>query len=169
MVRTGVLQPVIHRVGQRAVGARREILAAVRGGADEARARPLSSKVVSGLTVTSPVAPSIFETTFCVTVGRGPQELAGLPVQRVNDAGLAGNTGDHFAPLARLDLRIDPGHLARIRRDGCVDQQPLKRMIEIPVIDHVLVIPDDLAGIGIQRQRRVVIQILSCHCPPAGT
>ena len=90
----------------------------------------------------------------------GPQKLAGLPVERVNDAGLAGDSGHHFAPFARLELRIDPGHLARIGRDRRVDQQALERMIEIPVIDDVLVIPDDFAGIRIDGQRAVVIQVL---------
>ena len=33
-------------------------------------------------------------------------------------------------------------------------------MIEIPVIDDVLVVPDDLAGVGVERERRVVIQVL---------
>ncbi len=33
-------------------------------------------------------------------------------------------------------------------------------MIEIPVVVEVLVVPDDLARIGVERQRRVVIQVL---------
>ena len=33
-------------------------------------------------------------------------------------------------------------------------------MIEIPVIDDVLVVPDDLAGVGVNRQRAVVIEVL---------
>ena len=40
-----------------------------------------------------------------------PQELAGAAIERVDDAGLAGNAGDHLALLARLDLRIDPRRL----------------------------------------------------------
>ena len=33
-------------------------------------------------------------------------------------------------------------------------------MIQIPVIDDVLVVPDDLAGVGIQGERAVVIEVL---------
>ena len=33
-------------------------------------------------------------------------------------------------------------------------------MIEIPVVDDVLVVPDDLAGVGIEGERRVVIEVL---------
>ena len=41
-----------------------------------------------------------------------------------------------------------------------IDEQAFERVIQIPVIDDVLVIPDDLAGVGIQRQRGVVIEVL---------
>src|SRR5690606_37878895 len=33
-------------------------------------------------------------------------------------------------------------------------------MVEIPVIDEMLEVPEDLAGIGIDRERRVVIEVL---------
>ena len=33
-------------------------------------------------------------------------------------------------------------------------------MIEVPVIDGVLVVPDRLAGLGAQRERGVVVQVL---------
>ena len=72
---------------------------------------------------------------------------------------LPGNSGHHLAPLAGPQPRIDPGDLAGIRRHRRIHQQPFKGMIEIPVIHDVLVIPDDLAGIRVQRQRRVVIQV----------
>ncbi len=89
-----------------------------------------------------------------------PQELAGLAIERVDDAGLAGNAGEHLPFLARLESRIDPRHLFRVRRHDGIDDEALERMIEIPVIDDVLVVPDDLAGVGIQRQRGVVVQVL---------
>ena len=62
--------------------------------------------------------------------------------------------------LAGLQARIDPRDLARFGRDRGVDEQPLERMIEIPVVDQMLVVPDDLAGRGIERERRVVIEVL---------
>ena len=77
---------------------------------------------------------------------------------------LPGMPGDDLAPLARLHLRVDPRHFARIRRDGGVDEHALERMIEIPVIDEVLVVPDDLAGVGIQRERASCDRGTSCRC-----
>ena len=47
-----------------------------------------------------------------------------------------------------------------VGRNGRVDEQPLERMIEIPVIVQMLVVPDDLAVGRVQRQRRVVIEVL---------
>jgi hypothetical protein len=73
----------------------------------------------------------------------GPEELAGAAVERPDDAGLA----DGQKRLARTSVYLDVGeHL-------------LKDMIEIPVIARQeLVIPNDLAGIRIQRQRRIGIE-----------
>ena len=57
--------------------------------------------------------------------------------------------------------RVDPAHRRRVSgAHGGVDEQPLERMVEIPVIDDVLVVPDDLAGVGVERQRRVVVEVL---------
>ncbi len=47
-----------------------------------------------------------------------------------------------------------------VGRHGSVDQHALERMIEVPVIDRVLVVPDGLARRGPQRERRVVIEVL---------
>ena len=32
-------------------------------------------------------------------------------------------------------------------------------MIEVPVIDDVLVVPDDLSGVGVERERGVVVEV----------
>ena len=90
----------------------------------------------------------------------GPQELAGLPVQRVDDPGLARDAGHHSPALARLQLRVDPGDLLRVGRNGRIHQKALEGVVQIPVIDHVLVVPHDLAGVGVQGQRGVVVQVL---------
>ena len=37
-----------------------------------------------------------------------------------------------------------------IRRDGGIHENSFEWMIEIPVIHDVLVVPDDLAGVGVQ-------------------
>ncbi len=88
-----------------------------------------------------------------------PEEFSGLPVQRVDEPGLSGYPGNHPALLARFDGGIDPGHFSGGRCNGRIDQQTLEWMIEIPVIDDVLKVPDDLAGIDIESQRRIVIQM----------
>ena len=67
-----------------------------------------------------------------------------------------------------MTLRRSPGLIFGLihatsfasRRDRGLHEQPLERMIEIPVIDDVLVVPDDLAGVGVERERRVVIEVL---------
>ena len=119
--------------------------------------------VVSGLGLVTPAGHTQEENWAALCrarslAGRDP-ELAGLPVESINDAGLAGNAGYHFAALAGLEPWIDPGHLRRIRVHRRVNQQSLERMIEIPVIDHVLVIPGHFAGVEMQRQCRVVVEI----------
>ena len=110
--------------------------------------------------MTSPVAPSILRDHVLKAGRAGPQEFAGLAVERVDDAGFAGDAGEDFAAFAGLELGIDPGDLRGVGGDGGVDQDAFEGMVEIPVIDDVLVIPDDLAGVGIDGQRAVVIQIL---------
>jgi hypothetical protein len=55
---------------------------------------------------------------------------------------------------------IDPGNLARVGRDRGFDQQPLERVVEIPVVDHMLVVPDNPAGLPVERQRGIVIKVL---------
>ena len=89
-----------------------------------------------------------------------PEEFARRAVERVDDARLAGNPRDDFAPLAAADARVDPRHLVAVGSYGRLDEQPLVRVIEIPVIDDVLVVPNDLARVGVQRERRVVIEVL---------
>ena len=43
--------------------------------------------------------------------------------------------------------------------DRGVDEQALERMVEVPVVVQVLVVPDDLAPVGVQREGRVVVQV----------
>ena len=73
---------------------------------------------------------------------------------------LPGHARDDLARLAAAHAGIDPLHRVRIRCDDGIDEQPLERMIEIPVIDDVLEVPDDLARIGVECQRRVVVEVL---------
>ena len=90
---------------------------------------------------------------------RGPQELAGLAVEGVDDARLAGYAGHDPAHLARVQPRVDPAHRGGVRPYRGVDQEALERVVEIPVVVHVLVVPDDLARITVQRERRVVVEV----------
>ena len=71
-----------------------------------------------------------------------------LTGERADDTVLPG-IRDHLAPLTRLHLRVDPGHFLRIGSNGGFDEQALEGMIEVPVIDDVLVVPDDLSGVGV--------------------
>ena len=80
--------------------------------------------------------------------GPRPQELARGAIERVDEPRLAGDAGHDAAFLAAAQPRIDPWHLAGVGRHSSVDQHPLERMIEVPVIDRVLVVPDGLARRG---------------------
>src|SRR5262249_5937502 len=72
-----------------------------------------------------------------------PQEFAGAPVERPDDAALA----DSQEHLPGMTVDLDIGEL-----------RP-ETMIEIPTIPRQeLVVPDDLAGVGIKRQCRVGIE-----------
>ena len=73
--------------------------------------------------------------------------LPGMPVRT-----LRRSPGFSFG-LIQADLRRVGGY-------GGVDQDAFEGMIEIPMIDDVLVIPDDLAGVGVDGERAVVIEIL---------
>ena len=73
---------------------------------------------------------------------------------------LAGNSRDDFAAARPAQSRVDPRHFGRIRRDARVDEQALERMVEIPVIDEMLVVPDDPPCLDVERERRVVIEVL---------
>ena len=46
-----------------------------------------------------------------------------------------------------------------VRRHRGVDEQPFEGVVEIPVVVQVLVVPDDLAGVGVEGQRRVVVEV----------
>jgi hypothetical protein len=47
----------------------------------------------------------------------------------------------------------------RVGVDGGVDQQTFEWVIEVPVVVQMLVIPDDLTGVGVEGERRVVVQM----------
>ena len=72
-----------------------------------------------------------------------PQKFAGAPVERPEDAGFA--DGQERLPWMAVDLDIG--------------QHLLEHAIEVPVIARQeLVVPDDVSGIRIKRQRRVSIE-----------
>jgi hypothetical protein len=91
---------------------------------------------------------------------RRPEKFTRRPVERVHHTRLSGNARNHLPLLPGTQPRVDPAHRALLGGHGGIDQQPLERVVEIPVIDHVLVVPHDLAGIGVQRQRAIVIEVL---------
>ena len=89
-----------------------------------------------------------------------PQKLTGLAVQCVNYAGLAWNTGDDLANFATLQIWIYPLNFVWVGSHCGVYQQALKRMVQIPVIIEMLVIPTNLTGFKLQRQGAVVIKMI---------
>ena len=78
---------------------------------------------------------------------------------------MPGNAGHHLADLARPDARVDPAHRVRVGRDGGVEQDALEGMVEVPVVVHVLVVPADLAGVDVEGQRRVVVEVRVFDAP----
>src|SRR5690606_36893362 len=92
--------------------------------------------------------------------GPGPQELAGFAVESVDDAGFAGDAGEHFVSASGLDARVDPRHFRRIRRHFVIDQHARERWVEIPMIDEVLVMPDDSPGADVESERRIVVKVV---------
>src|SRR5690606_17112537 len=155
----GVLQREVHESRERAVRAGRIVLAALRARADQLL---LPRRREDGLRVHGRRARLDVDVRDHVLLDRlaGPQELAGLAVERVDEPRLARDAGDDLAPLTRPHARADPPHRVGIRRDLRLDQQALERVIEIPMVDDVLEVPDDLAGIPIERERRVVVEVL---------
>ncbi len=67
-----------------------------------------------------------------------PEKLAGVPVESLDDSGLA----NRQQRLPRMIVDVD------------IDQYLLEDVIEVPIIARQeLVVPDDLPGIRIERQR----------------
>ena len=91
-----VLQREIHGMGQRAVRAGREILAAVGGRAHETL---IADFVEYGLGIYRDVAGCAIDLGHHVLTHRwsGPQKFARFAVQCVYDSGFAWNTRHHFA------------------------------------------------------------------------
>src|SRR5947209_9350884 len=127
-----VLQREVHGVRQRAVGARRPVLSAALGRADEA-----------SLTTTGEKRLGIWLdfTGFSDNGGnhvlfdgrRGPEEFTCPAVEGVDDPGLTGDTGEDLPPLAFFHLRFYPTHLAWVRTDRCVNQDAFKGVVDIPM------------------------------------
>ena len=83
----------------------------------------------------------------------GPQEFASGGIQGPDDAGFAGNAGQHLAAGAGTDGGVDPGDVFRPRCDFGFHHQPGKGMVLVPVVTgDMLEVPLDGAGVGIQGQ-----------------
>ena len=109
-----------------------------------------------------PVFTSIFEIRKFRRVVRkrlGPEELARVAIERPDAAALADRQRD-VALLAARNVRIDPLHELRIGTDRRAHQHALVRVVQVPVVARqMLVVPDELAGVGIQRDRRIAVEI----------
>ena len=104
--RAGVLYRHEDRIVQWTIGACWKIFAAVRIRADEMFFTAMGER---GFRIHGYCAGSTIDLAHHVLeVGwTSPEEFAGTAIERVDDAGLAWNTGDDFAALAFFDFRID--------------------------------------------------------------
>ncbi len=157
--RAGVAQGEVHGVGEGAVGAGLPVLAAGEG---RAREDLLALAAEHDLLVLGDGAGRAVDAAHHVLGHRGPrpQELAGGAVEGVDDAGLAGDAGHDPAHLARLQAGVDPLDRLRVRGHRGVDEDALERVVEVPAVVEVLVVPDDLAGVGVEGEGRVVVEVL---------
>ena len=91
--------------------------------------------------------------------GRRPEKLSRRAVEHPDAAALPDHDNG-FAYFAALDRGIDPLDGFRIRLEHRRDDRSLVRVVEIPVVTGtVLVIPDEFAGLDIQRDGRVAVEI----------
>ena len=89
---------------------------------------------------------------------RRPEELAGLLVEGEDVASFSDIDHD-VAFLALGNLRIDPFDEFGIGADFGVDQRSLVDMVGIPIVaGQMLVVPDELAGIDVERERAVAVE-----------
>ncbi len=66
----------------------------------------------------------------------------------------------NVALLAAPDVRVDPLDELRIRVDRRSKQRPLVRVVLVPIVARqMLVVPGELAGVGIQRDGRIAVEI----------
>ena len=98
---------------------------------------PSSVKAISPVGVTAPVVPSMPVMTFGGHGRGGPEELAGLAVERAHDARLAGAGHDPPCLVVR-EPRVDPAHGGAVGGHRVVDEQPLERVVEVPEVVQVL-------------------------------
>jgi hypothetical protein len=106
-----------------------------------------------------PVSTSIVDVGHVIGERRRPEESPGLLVEREDVAGF--RDLDHNVVLLALgNVRIDPFDELRIGTDLGVDQGPLVNMIGIPIVaGQMLIIPDELAGIDVERERAVAVEL----------
>ena len=129
------------------------------------RSWPRAEKITSGFSVTSPVAPSMWVITFWATVGLAHRNSPGSR-SRVSTTGLAGDAGHHPPLLARLLAGVDPGAGVGVGGDRGVDEQALEGMVEVPVVVQVLVISSGSRRVGVEGERRVVVQVCVLDAAP---
>ena len=123
------------------------------------RSWPRAEKITSGFSVTSPVAPSMWVITFWAMVGLAHRNS---PVSRSRVSTtpvLQGDAGHHRPLLARLQAGVDPGDGVGVGGDRGVDDQALEGMVDVPVVVQVLVVSSGSRRVGVEGQRRIVVQV----------
>ena len=82
-----------------------------------------------------------------------------VAIERPDAAALADRQRD-VALLAARNIRVDPLDELRIGIDRGPHQHSFVRVVQVPVIARqMLVVPDELAGVGIERHGRIAVEI----------
>ena len=110
----------------------------------------------------TPVSTSMSSRMKCSRVVRKrhrPEELAGGAVVEPHAAAFADRDRD-VALDAFRHVRVDPLHVPRIGIDDRADQRLFLVDVHVPVVaGQMLVVPDELARVGVERDRRVAVEI----------
>ena len=119
---------------------------------------PSAPKMGLAFSVTSSVAPSMPQMSFCATVGVA-QRNSFVAQSSVYATPV-------FPGTPVITLRSSPARsrgliqlVSRVGRDHRVDEQALEGMVHVPVVVQV-VVPANLAGVGVERERRVMVEVL---------
>src|SRR5690606_30438380 len=106
---------------QGAIGAGRIVLAAGGARADQLLLRDAGEQFVRVDARGARLHVDVLDDVLLDRLPR-PEELAGLAVERIDEARLSRDAGDDLADLARTHTRVDPANRVPVRRHRRLDQ-----------------------------------------------